>query len=826
MPDNQRNLPNFYITENGVSETYTRPPKGGGNKTYPQRNRLEHAEALRQAFEQVLENYQQQKLLRESELAIGESGFYVEFQVPESELEAVEKLENSRKHIELVAVRPSDVADETVMATVFVPDKASDFFPSKIEAYRDEDTETGKPRNEPLITSIDDVHLATARSLFTDNIVLFPQEDQIIWWEVWLRRDRREDFIRVTQILDIRVEENVIVFPEREVVLALTNVTNLSRLINNTDLIAELRLAKDSPSMFFNPNMNMQEQLTWVNDLAGRTILPPSDAHLAICLLDSGVTQIHRLIALALAPEDMLTCNPTWGVADSKYWYGHGTEMAGIALYGDLYNALATSRQVHLTHILESVKILPDTGVNDPKLYGAITKEAVSRIEINKPKRQRVFCMAITSGVDTNAGKPSSWSAAVDQISIEFQRLIVIPVGNIRDDIICDQYLDINDLSPAENPSQAWNAIVVGAYTNKVNIVDPRYAQWQTIAPAGDLSPRSRTSISWTDQWPIRPDVTFEGGNLATDGQSSGVEIDDLRLLTTYYQPNVRQFNISGDTSAATALCSNMAARIWAKYPGYWAETVRALIVHSAEWTSAMYSRITKKASQTQKVSILLRRYGYGVPNLERALFSSKNDLTIVFEDQLQPFQKSDDSRIKTKEMNLHVLPWPKQELEKLREAKVQMRVTLSYFIEPNPGERGWQRKHSYASHGLRLSVKRSLENLHDFRKRINKEAREIEEDKVSSGSGESGWFLGTKIWNRGSIHSDIWQGTAVDLAEKDAIGIYPVGGWWKYNSSLEGWDKTSRYALIVSIRVLDEVNIDIYTPIANKIQQTVPITM
>ncbi|WP_445636785.1 Peptidase S8/S53 domain-containing protein [Nostoc sp. DSM 114161] len=826
MPDNQRNLPNFYITANGVSETYTRPPKGGGNKTYPQRNRIEHAEALRQAFEQVLENYQQQKLLREPELAIGESGFYVEFQIQESELEAVEKLENSPKHIELVAVRPSDLADETVLATVFVPDKASDFFPSKIEAYRDRDTETGKPKNESLITRLDDVHLATVRSLFTDNIALFPQEDQIIWWEVWLRRGRREDFIQVAQILNIRVEDNVISFPEREVVLALTHVTNLSKLINNTDIIAELRLAKDSPSIFFDPDMDMQEQIAWVNDLAQRTIIPPSDGNLAICLLDSGVTRIHRLIALALAPEDMLTCDPTWGVADSKYWHGHGTEMAGIALYGDLYNALATSKQVHLTHILESVKILPDTGVNDPKLYGAITREAVSRIEINKPKRQRVFCMAITSGVDTNAGKPSSWSAAVDQITIEFQRLMVIPVGNIRDAIICDQYLDLNDVSAAENPSQAWNAIVVGAYTDKVNIVDPKYTKWQTVAPAGDLSPRSRTSILWSEQWPVRPDVTFEGGNLATDGQSSALEIDDLRLLTTYFQPNVRQFNISGDTSAATALCCNMAARIWAKHPRYWPETVRALIVHSAEWTPAMYSRIPKKASQTQKLSILLRRYGYGVPNLQRALFSSKNDLTIVFEDQLQPFHKADDGRIKTKEMNLHVLPWPKEELENLREAKVEMRVTLSYFIEPNPGERGWQRKHSYASHGLRLAVKRSLENLPDFRKRINKEAREIEEDKASSSSSETGWFLGSKIWNRGSIHSDIWQGTAAELAEKDAIGIYPVGGWWKYNPSLEGWNKTSRYALIVSIRVLSEVNVDIYAPIANKIQQTVPINM
>lgn len=823
MPDYKRNLPNFYIVVKGDSQNYSSPSRGGSQKSLPPRNRIEHAETLQQAFEKALEDYQQQKLLREPELAIGKPGIYLEFQLPKNELEAVEKLENKPKQIELLAVRSSDDADnKTVSATVFVPETALDFFFSKIEAYRNEETETGKPKNEPLIARLDDINLGTVRALFTDNLALFPSESQKVWWEVWLRHGCRESFQQIAQILDIRITGHSIVFPDREVVLTLTSVTDLSRIIKNNGLIAELRLAKDSPSMFFEME---QEQVSWVEELANRTIVA-SNTNLAICLLDGGVTREHRLIKPALASEDLLTCDPNWGVEDTQR--GHGTHMAGIALYGNLYNALAASSKVYLTHRLESVKILPDQGENDPKLYGAITKEAVSRAEISNPKRQRVICMPITSVIDNNKGVPSSWSAAVDQICFEFQRLMVIPVGNIRGDIMLSEYPNRNDLSPAENPSQAWNALVVGAYTDKVNIVDPKYAKLGTIAPAGDLSPRSRTSLLWTDLWPIRPDVTFEGGNLATDHvDSPGIDIDDLQLLTTYYQPNVRQFNLFGDTSAATALCSYMAASIWAKHPEYWPETVRALIVHSAEWTRAMLSNLPKNPSQSKKVAILLRRYGYGVPNLERAILSSKNDLTMICEDQLQPFHK-DDGKVKTKEMNLHILPWPTQELEKLREAKVEMRVTLSYFIEPNPGERGWQNKHSYTSYGLRLAVKRSTETLEDFRKRINKEARETEENVTSTGTGDSGWFLGPKTWNRGSIHSDIWQGTAADLAQKDSIGIYPVGGWWRYNSRCEGWNKIARYALIVSLRVVNEVEVDIYTPISitNKIKQTVAINM
>ena len=52
-------------------------------------------------------------------------------------------------------------------------------------------------------------------------------------------------------------------------------------------------------------------------------------------------------------------------------------------------------------------------------------------------------------------------------------------------------------------------------------------------------------------------------------------------------------------------------------------------------------------------------------------------------EDVLLPFRK-DKSIIKTRDMNLHQLPWPRAELAALGDMDVELRVTLSYFIEPN----------------------------------------------------------------------------------------------------------------------------------------------
>ena len=171
--------------------------------------------------------------------------------------------------------------------------------------------------------------------------------------------------------------------------------------------------------------------------------------------------------------------------------------------------------------------------------------------------------------------------------------------------------------------------------------------------------------------------------------------------------------------------------------------------------------------------------------------------------------------------MHLHRLPWPRDELLALGDQDVELRVTLSYFVEPNPGERGWTRRHRYPSHALRFAVKRSLETLAQFRQRINRAAEAEEEGEVGAAAGGDDWVLST-IRDRGSIHSDIWRGSAAALAERASIGVFPVSGWWKEKPALQRWERSAHYALLVSIRA-PEAEIDLYTPIANRLAVEVP---
>lgn len=96
--------------------------------------------------------------------------------------------------------------------------------------------------------------------------------------------------------------------------------------------------------------------------------------------------------------------------------------------------------------------------------------------------------------------------------------------------------------------------------------------------------------------------------------------------------------------------------------------------------------------------------------------------------------------------MHLFKLPWPTGALEELGEQKVTLRVTLSYFIEPGPGQRGWKDKYRYASHGLRFDICGAHENESKFTKRMSRmiaEEDNVDTRPVRTSDTSSRWTIG-----------------------------------------------------------------------------------
>lgn len=819
-------LPHLLVRNTAVTRRYTNPRSGGGTDlNLPPRNRAQHAELLLRQIEQARE---QEADIIQSQKAFGldaGNGIYISFESEPAFDLKFESLEFQRGGIELCSIKK--VGEQTV-ATVFIPEGKLSYFLNRISQYRDEDTTSrspdkpAKPKNKDLVESISAIKLAALRELWTDEPELFPEGNESIWWEVWLRHSRSADyeaFLRQhAPQLEMAVSDEAIHFLDRTVVLVHGTKEQMTRSVNLLGSIAEVRGAKETAAFF--TGLGRAEQKDWADNALARMLALPDDPP-SVCLLDTGLNEQHPLLRPVADPVDMHSYNkPDWGTDDR---YGHGTPMAGLAAYGDLTEPLAHNGPIELTHRLESVKIMPEPGYHrNKRLYGAITRESISRVEID-PSRKRVYCMAITTPDDRDRGRPSSWSATVDALASGYEdeqsRLIVLSAGN-TDRNQRHLYPDSSLTDEVHDPGQAWNALTVGGYTEKVQLDTAQYPGWRIIAPEGDLAPCSCTSMEWVKSWPIKPEIVMEAGNMAIsphDGSADYID-DALQLLSTGHQFVLGKQLVSfGDTSAAAALAARLAAMVQGQYPGYWPETVRALIVHSAQWSEAMMARFRPLRTQ-EHFRQLLRYCGYGVPNPEVLFWSTRSALTLITQDSLQPFF-NDDGKIKTCDINLHTLPWPTGALQALPEGtQVEMKVTLSYFVEPNPGERGWANKYRYASHGLRFDVRRPLERQDAFEQRINQQARDEESNPTRYTIKESGrWVLGENLRRLGSIHSDTWYGNASELATRGYIAVYPVLGWWKERANLQRWGKRARYALIVSIKT-PGIESDIYTSVANQV--------
>ena len=411
MPvDPTRTHPHLFVPTDAASSPFRSPISGGGAFRLAPRARDPHANHLETRLNQA-KAASDAAVVAQKAAGLDE-GFGITLQFegsPNFDLK-FESLNMERSGVELLGVRT--LPNGQVQATVFVPDGKLELFLKRVTAYRDEETKPNivgktRPKNEDLIASISDIHVAALEALWTDTAP-FPGLDAMATWEVWLRRsDDIDHLARVRELapgFELTIHPETISFIDRSIILVHGRGRDLARSNELLGSIAELRLAKTTADLF--TTMSRVEQTELVDDVVKRLRLPPADAPY-VCLFDTGVNHSHPLLAPVAAVADLHTSNPAGGVDDR---HGHGTPMAGLAIHGDLNDVLSGNQPLPLTHRLESVKLFNSDDQHAPHLFGAVTVESVNRVEVTAD-RKRVFCMAVTATDDRDRGRPSSWSA-------------------------------------------------------------------------------------------------------------------------------------------------------------------------------------------------------------------------------------------------------------------------------------------------------------------------------------------------------------------------------------------------------------------------------
>lgn len=763
-----------------------------------------HAAALRAAYTSALTAVKAKIECREASNLPIPNGFYLDIALDKDSSIPSQQLDSVRKGPKLMQIKQELNTENQITsqsAVVYVPSSNDEWFEGKLAQYETKKTSNGKPKNKPLLDSIDDVNVADIRSLFpsvSEYDELQPNTDYE--FELWLDETDDERLLSTFDDIDRMgfsfIRDNILKFEQVTILLVRGTKETIDDIPFALDRVEAVKRYYNPGEMLSTKEVNRE----W-SKLIAESMEYKMDANSPrISIFDRGVNNAHPLLNPFL-PDDR--CR---SVVDDRplYFEGeHATGMAGLALFGDLTDQMGNTTTLIVNHDLSSVKLQTLSHDNPPRLYGKLTIDAITESE---SMNANIICMAMTENKEHNDGTPTSWSAAIDRALYDggkCDKLMVISTGNTDpSNIHHNKYLTDISGSSIQTPCESLNAIVVGAFTNKVQCQRDKFVP---VAPVGGVSPMTRTSMLWRGN-NIKPDIVMEGGNIGYNSVFGDNTMPELSLITTSEDISHEPLQPFWATSASTALAARLAAKIKYANPNLSMLSVRALMIHSAEWTDAMKAIDTKK-------NVIMAYCGYGVPKEQIAEMSEDKVATFIFENTITPYKEGKNDNV-YKEMHFYDLPWPKDVLMAMASENVKLRITLSYYIEPSPTQKGVYNKYRYQSAGLEFDVKNIHETREQFIARHN--SKQKVENKSTNDSAR--WYIGKKLRSRGTVQSDWFECSAADLATCNEIAVFPTNGWWRYRK-LANVGNSIKYSLVVSITTSET---PIYDTIASELKQEV----
>ena len=109
--------------------------------------------------------------------------------------------------------------------------------------------------------------------------------------------------------------------------------------------------------------------------------------------------------------------------------------------------------------------------------------------------------------------------------------MVLVSAGNVEtSDVYSNHYIESCKAHTVKSPAQAWNALTVGAYTEKAVINDDAY---KPLAALGGVLPYSCSSFPWNEKR-NKPEIVMEGGNVAYHNSLKEISHSDFK--SCYYQ--------------------------------------------------------------------------------------------------------------------------------------------------------------------------------------------------------------------------------------------------------------------------------------------------
>jgi hypothetical protein len=480
----------------------------------------------------------------------------------------------------------------------------------------------------------------------------------------------------------------------------------------------------------------------------------------------------------------------------------HGTQVAGVAAYGELRSYVTGTHQLPIPHPIYAARVMHEDPANPARavLTGLFHRQLEDAILWLHEQGVRIISCSINPDGPDDTITPSEAMATIDRLARELDIVVVLSGGNVhsvnpghwRDDY--PAYLD-RDAARVADPAGAALALTVGAVSHHDISSAQQPSPFVAVAPAGHPAPFTRTGPTRGRgaAGTLKPEFTAHGGNYVWDAQLGGVRGKDANMsvitLAAAGTPGGRVFAADDGTSLSAPFVAHQVAEIATRYPDSSANLLRAL---------------TALAGDTQ----LPERHGsavvsaYGEPTAARILESHPHRVVLMYEGEIMVSTNA-----------VHELPIP------ARFATGRYDQTIRIALAFDPPVRRSRRDYLAGSMGFDLVRNQSLEDVARAYAaqptRAEQLARGLARIELPTGRDRPPLEPGSQALASNTLLRRVYRG--VWDPDDDGYFIVVKHGARAWSGAAEG--DTQRYALAVELSLDARAQIDLYALVRAQIR-------
>lgn len=607
-------------------------------------------------------------------------------------------------------------------------------------------------------------------------------------------------------------------------ILASLQRNQIQILVDNYE---DVTLVKVEEIMFFRPvgqiAFPLIDEIYEMEEPIEEKLVPGDEPIVAI--LDGYPMANHTLLYGRLIIDDPDNWETGYLVKDRN----HGTAMASLVIYGDYsINQVPGGRKVYIRPIYRPVEGLYKNSELVPKevILVDLIHRAVKRIF--EGERESPPVATSVKLINLSLGDPnrqfvnmiSPLARLLDWLSYKYKVLFIISAGNHNVDGL-DCGIDFNDfrqLSYDEreqliiqliernsrnmrllSPAESINSLSIGALFEDGGVAEEND---RFVLPYHNPLPSPISAIGLGHNRSIKPDIFYNGGrkflsdsfinrqmnwvgarNPTARGPGCLVAVPGNTGDRSYKAYTFGTSDAAAQVSHEGARCFDVLEDIFTNHNRelvpdlYAALLIKAMLVHGASWGENGHLIVKALNLTGGDANRIFRWIGNGSPDISRVRECAKNRITLI----------GYGSLVKDK-AQIYQLPLPFD----FSSARIyrQLTVTLSYFSPIEPSTQKYRTALLWFS----------LENNVLVSSRVNTDVKAV---------------------RRGTVQHEIFYGDKAMVWDVgDSIGI-------KINCVEDAGKLTDPipYSVLVTFEIAEELDIDVYTDVATKIREMIPVT-